>query len=465
MEQPTESGDVSIRNLGGLNQRASPLDLPLNEFSVLEGYYPSQAGLLSRLPGKEKLFQLEGRVLSIHPTYNSSGHVLIQTDEHLYLTTVDEIQGRTITTDLEVNPNPDPGGASSGDTTPPTDPTNLVASLVTQGTLQLDWTASFDAVAVAGYNVYSRISPSAFALLAITTTNTLAVTGLTASTAYDFYVEAFDAAGNISGVSNTATATTSAAGGDVTAPTAPTLLVAVTTAVSSVTLSWGASTDAVGVTGYIIYSRLGTSGSFTQAGTSVPTSFIVSGLAQNTAYDFQVKAFDAAGNISSASNTLSVTTLGEGSPPPITDELLIYYKTASGVDGTASTGSKTNYILTDVAIPNGKSSFLISNGFDSFQIPAGTYLLELWAQHFSTGTSVKFYSEVVFSSAQVSETVITPASDIIKSTHTLGVQTFPTTGSVTLKGYTSTVANAKLGKAVNLGELETHMILKVFKLL
>lgn len=112
MEQSVESGDVSIRKLAGLNQRVSPLDLAPNEFSILRGYYPSQEGLLSRLPGKEFLFQLDGTILSIHPTYNSEGHVLIQTTENLYLTTVDEIQGRQDFTNLNTNPNPDPGGGS-----------------------------------------------------------------------------------------------------------------------------------------------------------------------------------------------------------------------------------------------------------------------------------------------------------------------------------------------------------------
>jgi hypothetical protein len=112
MEQSVESGDVSIRKLGGLNQRVSPLDLAPNEFSVLRGYYPSQEGLLSRLPGKEFLFQLDGTILSIHPTYNSEGHILIQTTENLYLTTIDEIQGRTTETNLTSNPDPNPGGGS-----------------------------------------------------------------------------------------------------------------------------------------------------------------------------------------------------------------------------------------------------------------------------------------------------------------------------------------------------------------
>lgn len=464
MEQSTESGDVSIRNLGGLNERISPLDLPPNEFSVLEGYYPSQQGLLSRLPGKEKLFQLVGRVMSIHPTYNSSGHVLIQTDENLYLTTIDEIQGRTISTSLTLNPDPDPGGTSSGDTTPPTTPTNVAASAVTSGTLTLTWTPSTDDVAVTSYSVYYRISPAAFALYGITTINTLAFVGLTAATTYDFYVTASDAAGNISANSITYSVATLAGGGDVTPPTAPGSLSLVSSTTTTIALTWIASTDAVGVTGYIIYDRLGTSGSFTQAGTVAANTFTVTGLASNTAYDFQVKAFDAAGNISSASNTLSAITNDGGPPPPPTaSEIIIYYKTAAGINGyTDSNPSGSSVIITDISIPSGAASFLISNNSTQIQLPAGSYLFDCILQHYSTAVSTKFVHGVAGSFA--SDSSISPASDIIKTTRSVSLFSPIASVFVSVFASTSSTSTTTHGFAVNLGEIETYMVMKITRL-
>lgn len=87
-------------------------------------------------------------------------------------------------------------------------------------------------------------------------------------------------------------------------PTAPTNLASTAVTSTTVSLAWNAATDNVGVAGYKIYN-----GS-TQVAT-VPAStlkYTVTGLTANTAYSFTVKAHDAAGNTSSNSNTLSVTT-------------------------------------------------------------------------------------------------------------------------------------------------------------
>ena len=91
-------------------------------------------------------------------------------------------------------------------------------------------------------------------------------------------------------------------GGDTQAPTAPTGLTSTGKTSSTVSLSWAASTDNVGVTGYDVYS--GSNQVLSVSG----TSGTVTGLAASTAYTFTVKARDAAGNSSAASNAVSVTT-------------------------------------------------------------------------------------------------------------------------------------------------------------
>lgn len=94
--------------------------------------------------------------------------------------------------------------------------------------------------------------------------------------------------------------------GDTVAPTAPTNLTVNGVTSTSVTLSWSASTDNVGVTGYDVYQ--GTSVALSVMGTTAT----VAGLAANTAYSFKVVAKDAAGNQSPASTTVNATTLGSG---------------------------------------------------------------------------------------------------------------------------------------------------------
>lgn len=101
-------------------------------------------------------------------------------------------------------------------------------------------------------------------------------------------------------------------GGDPTAPSAPTGLAASGTTANSTTLSWTASTDNVGVTGYQVF-RGGT-----QVGTTAGTSYTDTGLSASTSYSYTVKATDAAGNVSAASNTATVTTSsGGGGTGPI----------------------------------------------------------------------------------------------------------------------------------------------------
>ncbi|GAA1555494.1 hypothetical protein GCM10009827_090330 [Dactylosporangium maewongense] len=93
---------------------------------------------------------------------------------------------------------------------------------------------------------------------------------------------------------------------DTQAPTAPASLRGTGATSSSVSLAWNASTDNVGVTAYDIY-RGGT-----LATTVTGTSGTVGGLSASTAYTFTVKARDAAGNTSAASNQVSVSTTAGG---------------------------------------------------------------------------------------------------------------------------------------------------------
>lgn len=99
---------------------------------------------------------------------------------------------------------------------------------------------------------------------------------------------------------NTAAATVTV--NDTQAPTTPGAPTASGTTSTQTTLTWPASTDNVGVTGYQVISN----GS--QVASSTGTSVTVTGLTPNTTYFFNVRAVDAAGNLSGASQTVTVTT-------------------------------------------------------------------------------------------------------------------------------------------------------------
>ena len=89
-----------------------------------------------------------------------------------------------------------------------------------------------------------------FSQITTATGTTYNDTGLTANTSYNYRVRATDAAGNLSPYSNTAPATTAAL--DTQPPTMPGTLTATAASASQINLGWGASTDNVGVTGYLV---------------------------------------------------------------------------------------------------------------------------------------------------------------------------------------------------------------------
>jgi chitodextrinase len=99
---------------------------------------------------------------------------------------------------------------------------------------------------------------------------------------------------------------------DTQAPTAPTGLAVTHYAQTSISLSWQASTDEVGVTGYRLYR-----GPTVVAGTAA-RSYSFSGLTCGTTYVLGVDAFDAASN-DSARATVSAATSACQSPPPTAD--------------------------------------------------------------------------------------------------------------------------------------------------
>jgi len=103
--------------------------------------------------------------------------------------------------------------APAADTAGPTAPTGLTAGPTTATSVPLSWTAATDNVAVTGYQVYRDGAPTPVQTI---TGTTYTDTALSPNTTYSYTVKAIDGAGNQSPASNTATATTTAAGGSIT---------------------------------------------------------------------------------------------------------------------------------------------------------------------------------------------------------------------------------------------------------
>jgi len=443
------------------------------------------------------------------------------------------------------------------DTEAPTAPTNLASSNITETSVSLSWTASTDNVGVTGYDVYRNGT-----LLALTTSTSYNVTGLTAATTYSFTVKAKDAAGNVSAASTALSVTTSSVittycsslgsnfsyewiskvvigtftnsstaagytdftskvitltagtsysvsltpgfastayneywkiwidyngdkdfddanelafdGGSLTsttetgtlnvlstatgttrmrvsmkynaaqtscetfsygevedytvtfgavipdtqAPTAPTSLVSSNITTTSATISWTASTDNVGVTGYEIYQN------GTLKGTSTTTSYNVTGLTTATTYSFTVKAKDAAGNVSAASNALSVTTLptivtycaSKGNN--VTYEWIDYVAMGGMTNTTAANAGYGNFTATKTAtVTRGASTTIsFSCGFKSSTYTEYWYIWIDWNQNGTFETTELMSTGSSSSSATLTKTFTVPSTATLGST-------------------------------------------------
>jgi ABC-type Na+ efflux pump permease subunit len=92
----------------------------------------------------------------------------------------------------------------------------------------------------------------------------------------------------------------------------PVNLTATAVSTSEINLAWDTATDNVGVTGYRVYRD----GDPAPIATVAGTSYSDSGLAADTTYDYQVEAYDAAGNSSARSPAEAATTQSDGGGGP-----------------------------------------------------------------------------------------------------------------------------------------------------
>ena len=163
-------------------------------------------------------------------------------------------------------------------------------------------------------------------------TSSIVVTGSVNTGAAGTYILNYnvsDAAGNTA-AQISRTINVNAVAADTEAPTAPTNLTAFAITETTASLSWSDSTDNFGVTAYEVFSNGTSIGAVTSAGANI------TGLVANTSYSYTVSAKDAAGNVSTISNTATFTTLASpgGSIIIVHEEFF-----ESGWDGWSDGGS------------------------------------------------------------------------------------------------------------------------------
>jgi len=228
-----------------------------------------------------------------------------------------------------------PNGSGSNDTQAPDVPGNFAVNSTTAASVTLGWTASTDNVGVAGYRVYRGATE-----IGTTQQTTFTDTGRAPSTAYNYQVKAYDAAGNHSGAASLSVTTPA----DTVPPTSPGSLNA-NTGNGTVQLTWNAATDEVGVTGY----RIRRNGNPTPIATISGLTHADSGLSNGTAYDYDVRAIDAAGNESVAATITATPSLSPSALLRVNVGSTASYVDPQGNTWAADYGSNTGYTEANTA--------------------------------------------------------------------------------------------------------------------
>lgn len=255
----------------------------------------------------------------------------------------------------------------NGDTQPPTVPSGLKASATGPKNVALSWDPSTDNVGVAGYKIVRNGSVITQVSASPTQYNDANVLP---NTEYSYQVEAFDAAGNVSAPSATATTTTPQVPNPSDTPAAPVNLAATAGSSSQVNLRWDDPNTTVTVNGYDIY-RATNGGTATKIATAPSTSFGDTGLEGATKYSYYVVAISSAGKPSKPSGTIAVTT------PPVPAPVGIIKGTVLDRNGRKITGARLTLLI------NHKRYFASTNSRGEYSIsglPTGRYTLQVSAR-------------------------------------------------------------------------------------
>jgi chitodextrinase len=271
------------------------------------------------------------------------------------------------------------------DTEAPTAPGTVTATAITSTGLTLSWGAATDNIGITNYYVYRN----SVRIAIVGDVLTYNVSGLAASTTYNFVIRAVDGASNLGAASETRTVTT-AANADTQRPTTPQTLTATNIGMTSFTLGWTASTDNVGVTGYEVYrnnARIAT-----VAGNV--TTYNATNLLAGTAYTYYVIALDLAGNKSNGSATLSVTTAPDTSvqPPSAPSDLTVIDTTLTSISIQWTAPASQ---------PNGLSGYVVL--YNGNELPVSASTTQTTVSGLTSSTAYRFTVVAVSSTGVRSE--------------------------------------------------------------
>lgn len=238
--------------------------------------------------------------------------------------------------------------AETPDVTAPTAPSNLKSANITANSISLSWGAATDDVGIDHYVVtYQRTGDTKAGLAVQTSDTNVVLNSLAAETSYAIALIAVDAAGNQSS-SITTTIKTNKPTADSSAPSVPNSLSIGAITDTSLTLTWKASTDNVGVTGYRIKYTPANGRTITKDVTA--TTCVLSSLTANTKYDCCVAAYDANNNVSAYSTIVSASTQAHASVTTSTSFAPYIDVTINANWGTTPPGINTKLVSDAISL-------------------------------------------------------------------------------------------------------------------
>ncbi len=215
-------------------------------------------------------------------------------------------------------------------------------------------------------------------------------------------------------------ALTTSGGSDTSAPSAPSNVSASNVTQTAATISWSASSDNIGVTGYDVYQGSSLLGQTTN------TSVTISSLVAGTTYTFNIVAVDAAGNQSSAGSVTFTTTSSGGGNLTYCDsegsdssfEWIDYVSFGGFTNSTGDDGGYADYTNFSASVaPGSTNTLVISAGFASSSY---TEYWKIWIDYDQNGT---FDDDEVIASGSSSSSANLSVAVTIPTSASLGTTT------------------------------------------
>jgi len=303
------------------------------------------------------------------------------------MTTIQQLSGSTVTfknynlaanTTYYYGLEASAGGLNSGmslivvSTYPlPTAPGNLTATATSGKQVNLTWAASTGSLSIGSYKVFRGISQTGMSQLAQTTKTSYTDTTASPGTTYYYEVEGIDSAGDVSPMSNMASATTPAGG-----PSAPASVTATASSCKLVKLSWTAAAgNGLQVSNYHIYRGI-SSTNLSQLAITTALTYSDTTVAAGTGYYYGVEAVDSGGDVSQMSPLAFVTVpLPPSAPTGLTATPVSAKQIALAWTASVSGGlTVSNYHILRGTTPSNMSQLAVttSTTYKDGTVSAGT---------------------------------------------------------------------------------------------